>query len=298
MAMYYSNPQVAQDIPKAIDAVITYASRAGEHMGVMQKNMEKHDLEMNTGEIWHGGHVAKINAFHGGPRTHFTQAARHSVEPFDVHLGYTVSILAIARDQGYLLNKRVLRQMGAQQGEAITRDVDRRTLGAFSTASVSTDRSGNPILANSVLDAIFKLDAAEDDTDSPIKVVSPVAHIQDLVHERTTTSLNSAVIVRPLTDDAAMMLKSDSEVEIRGRRVQQARNAPKYGSDGWTGVYRMTGFKYVTGPALQRETQNEPFFGGGAQRTIVRKFWGFSIPPHSYRNWFIGIKAQMPIGGK
>ena len=291
-------PQVAQDLPALLDPAIMYASRAGEHKGVMQQSVEMHKIKKNMGDVWKGAHVAKIEAFHGGPRTRFTNTARHSAEVYECHLGYTVSLISMADNQRNFLNKEYLRQLGAQQSEAIARDVDRILLSTFQRSTEIEDRSGNPILANQLLDAMFKLDAAEDDSESPVQIIAPVAHLQDLVHEFTTTSNNAAVIARPLTDAAARMLRQAFMYDIGGTMIKVARNAPKYGTDGYTGVYRKTAIKMVTAPVLMREKKRMPEDGGGAEALFVRKLWGHTIPPMALRNWFNAVHARMPIGGR
>lgn len=298
MTTMIPNPQVAQDLPALLDPAIMYASRAGEHRGVMQKRVEMHTLEKNMGDTWKGAHVAKIDAFHGGPRTHFTNTSRYSAEVYECNLGYTISIISMADNERYLLNSHYLRQLGAQQAEAIARDVDRTLLALFSTSTSVTDRSGNPILASNLIDQVFALEAAEDDNDSEINIVSPVAHLKDIVKEFTTTSSNTAVFERPLSDQAAMMLKRHSEYMIRGATIMDAKNSPKFGSDGYTGVYRKTAIKMVTAPVLTRAKERHERFGGGAESVIVRKWWGYVVPPQAHRNWFGAVKARMPIGGK
>ena len=292
-------PQVAQDLIPLMDPAIMYASRAGEHKGVMQQAIEMHKIEQNKGDVWKGAHVAKIEAVHGGPRTRFTNSARASAEVYECHLGYTVSLYAMADNQKTFLNKNYLRQWGSQQAEAIARSVDRILLGAFQTFSnIDTDRAGNAILANTVEEAMFALQAAEDDSDSMLQIVCPTAHLRDLVYERTTTSNNSSVIVRPLTEDAAKMLKAKPSYEIGGTMIKEARNSPLYGSNGYTGVFRKTGIKMVTAPVLQRATERDERTGGGATTIILRKLWGFVLPPQAQRNWLRAIQAQMPIGGR
>ena len=291
-------PQVAQDLPALLDPAIMYASRAGEHKGVMQQSVEMHKIKRNMGDVWKGAHVAKIQAFHGGPRTRFTNTSRHSAEVYECHLGYTVSLISMADNQKEFLNKNYLRQLGAQQAESIARDVDRILLGTFPTASTIVNRSGSAILANAIEDNIFALQAAEDDSESPIMVVAPTAHLKDLVLERSTTANNSTLIERPLTDDAAKMLMNKPSYTILGTMIKEARNSPKYGSDGYTGVYRKTGIKMVTANVLMRETERQPRDGGGAMTMIVRKLWGYVVPPQAQRNWFTAVQARMPIGGR
>ena len=292
-------PQVAQDLIPLMDPAIMYASRAGEHKGVMQQAIEMHKIEQNKGDVWKGAHVAKIEAVHGGPRTRFTNSARASAEVYECHLGYTVSLYAMADNQKTFLNKNYLRQWGSQQAEAIARSVDRILLGAFATFSnIDTSRAGNAILANTVEEAMFELQAAEDDSDSMIQVVCPTAHLRDLVWERSTTANNSSLIERPLTPDAAKMLTSKPSYTILGSMIKEARNSPKYGSNGHTGVFRKTGIKMVTAPVLQRATERDERTGGGATTIILRKLWGFVLPPQAQRNWLRGIQAAMPIGGR
>ena len=291
-------PQVAADLQNVMDAAIVYASRSGEHKGVMQQSVEMHRMKKNVGDTWKGIHVAKIQAVTGGPRTRFTNASRASAENFECHLGYTVSIYSEADDQQTFLNMNFLREWGSQQGDAIARQVDRVLLGTFRTFSKTVDRAGNPILAHSLEDARFQLQAAEDDSDSTIQMVTPTAHLRDLIYERTTTSNNSSVIERPLTQDAAKALDMEPKYTLLGTMLKEARNSPKYGSNGFTGVFRKTAIKMVTAPVLMRERRRDPETGGGANTTWLRKLWGFVIPAHAQRNWVCSVEAQMPIGGR
>ena len=294
-------PQVAQDLPALLDPAIMYASRAGEHKGVMQQSVEMHRIEKNMGDVFKGAHVAKITAFHGGPRTRFTNTSRYSSEVYEIHLGYTVSLISMADNQKEFLNKHYLRQLGGQQAEAIARDVDRILLGTFQSATVKEDRSGVPILGGNLQDAMFKLQAAEDDSESSIQIVCPTAHLADLVKERSTSQTAAGAIQafeRPLTADAAKMVTGKPMYHLGGITIQEGRNAPKFGSDGYTGVFRKSGVKMVTANVLMRERERQPRDGGGANTIIVRKLWGYLVPPHSKRNWFNTVQARMPIGGK
>ena len=299
-------PQVAQDLPALLDPVIQYASRAGEHKGVMQQSVTMHRLEKNIGDVFKGAHVAKIEAVHGGPRTRFTNTARYSAEVWDCHLGYTVSLISLADNQKEFLNKHYLRQLGSQQGEAIARDVDRILLGTFQTFTVTKDSSGNPIKAFDLEQQFFRLEAAEDDIDDMIQIVTPTAHLRDLIVERTTTNTTSALtdaiasnyIQRPLTADAARALGGTPRYSLHGSMLKQARNSPKFGSNGYTALFRKPGIHMVTANVLMREMERQPRDGGGASTTIVRKLWGYRVPPHGLRSWCASVQARMDIGGR
>ena len=286
----YPLPQQAQDLPALLDPAIMYASKAGEHKGVMQQSVEMHKIKKNMGDVFKGAHVAKIEAMSGGPRTRFTNTSRYSAEVWECNLGYTVSLISMSDNQKEFLNKLYLRQLGSQQGDSVARAVDRILLGTFSTSTSIIDRAELQIQAGPIADQMFALDAAEDDSDSAIQVIVPVAH--------TTTTNNSLVIQRPLTDAAARMLRSAWAYQIGGTMIKVARNSPKYGDDGYSGIYRKTAVKMVTANVLMREPVRIPEVGGGGEAMYVRKLWGYTVPPHAHRNWFRAVKARMPIGGR
>ena len=290
-------PQVARDLTELMDPAIMYASRAGEHMAVMLSSAEKHQIKKNFGDVWKGVHVAKIEAVTGGPRTRFTNTARASAEKYECQLGYTVSLYAMADDQKTFLNREYLRQWGAQQGEAIARSVDRVLLGIFRTFTDITGTTNTKVHLEQYLDAKFKLDAAEDDSSSPVQIVVPVAHLRDLTKERITANTGNAIL-RPLTPDASSKISGKPKYQVLDSMVRDARNSPKYGTDGYSGVFRKTAVKVVTAPVMKRATERDERTGGGATTIIMRKLWGFVVPPHALRNYASAIRGQMNIGGR
>lgn len=295
-------PQVGQDIPSVLDPAIVYASRAGEHMSVGLNASEHHMLRAHVGDTWKGVHVAKVDAFHGGPRTLFNQVNRWSSEKYEIPLGYTVSLLFTGKDMQYMAASPFLKQMGPQLSEAIARDVDRQILTSFSTAAAANleNRGAAAIRAGDLLERIFRLQAAADESSSMIQIISPTAHHADLVHEFTTTGNNSAIvpIARPLSDAANRMLTTDSAYMVMGMRIKQGKNSPTFGTQGYTGVFRKTAIKIVTAPVMSRSVIQHPLIGGGAQLVMARKWWGFGIPPWANRNWLHAVRANMPFGGK
>lgn len=295
-------PQVGQDIPSMLDPAIVYASRAGEHMSVALNASEHHTLKAHVGDTWKGVHVAKIDAFHGGPRTLFNQVNRWSVEKFEIPLGYSVSLLFTGKDMQYMAASPFLSQMGPQLSEAIARDVDRQILTSYSTASAGNtgDRAGAPIRAGDIIARLARLDAAPDESSSQIQIIMPVAHYYDLIHEFTSTGNNMALtaMTRP-TEPMARMLKDQSGYMIDGIRLKKGKNSPQFASNnGYTGIFRKTAFKVVTAPVMSRTVIQHPLIGGGAQLVMARKWWGFDIPPWARRNWLHAVHALMPYGGK
>ena len=134
-----------------------------------------------------------------------------------------------------------------------------------------------------------------------VQIVCPTAHLRDLIYERTATSHNSNIIpvaAGGITQDAAKMLEGKPSYMLHGSKIMEGRNSPKFGSNGYTGVFRKTGIKMVTAPVLQRETERDARTGGGATTLILRKLWGYVLPPQAQRNWLRGVQAQMPIGGR
>ena len=295
-------PQVAGDWRDALNAAIVFASRAMEHNSVMMSSSTIKQLKAHVGDRFRGMHVAKIEAYTGGSRTRWNRASRYSGQPYDVGLGYTTAMVFTGADLRFMGNMEVIKQFGPQLMDAVNREIDRVLLSEAAGISdaKTAGRTNQQVRSGDYLDALFRIQAAADDSRSPVQITAPTAHVRDLVYEMTTTTTGAAIQVlqRPLTDYAQRAIRREPDMVFMGRPLKEARNTPKFGVDGYSFLFRKEGMLVVKAPVMSKVTVKDEFVGGGAQLDLVREWWGHLIPPHADENWVASVQGKMDIGGK
>ena len=294
------NPQIADDLSQVEDTVLAMATVAGEHMAVIERVSNRHTLPAHTGQTYRMAHVGKMEAMLGGPRTRWTQVQRYNARVYEVPLQYATAITKIGDDMKQFLSAKFLAQMGSQAGNAVTRVCDKVGLALFPTASnINVGGGGSAsdkIKVSGLVQDMYAIQAAQDDSDSPMVNVMPTAYIRDLNLE--LLNLGTGTLTRPIPDGpTGKFLTAGKEYNWMGIPVMEARNSEKYGSAGYGATLRRSTIDFVTAQTMMKERVRDGFQGGGSWVMLIRKLFGLRISPWAYENWFRVQNRVMDIGG-